>query len=360
MKLLVALIIFVQIVVSSTDFENAYLIYKTGDFKTSLKKFKYLAQKDGDTDAAYILAYMYEHGEGCEVDLQKANKWYKFSAREHYYAGQHDSSRHIDKEYRKIYKSLSDSGNVETQNTIRRYAESLYNVKAHGTNYFLPLSYRYNGEYPSVNEHKTGELETEFQFSVKYDFSANLLGFDEIYSFGYTQLSFWQLYQESAFFRETNYNPEFFITFPFSEYLSDRFLKAIRVSFAHQSNGRGGEEERSWNYLSFSTFFQYKFLFMELKFWHRLPDSTDYNPELIDYMGHGHLRFMIPYKKHLTQVLLRSNFDETYAAEINYSYPISSRDDLFFYMKGFSDYGESLIDYNNKLNKIGIGFSISR
>lgn len=360
MKLLISLLISVQILLATTDFEDANTLYNAGDFKKSFELFKILAQKDRDTDAAYILAYMYENGEGCEVDVDEANKWYKFSAKEHYDLGKGDASRHIDKEHRKLYNTLSDSGNKETQETIRKFAESIYNIKAHGTNYFLPVSYRHNGEYPTVNGHETGQLEGEFQFSLKYDFAADVLGFGEVYSFGYTQLSFWQFYQESAFFRETNYNPEFFITFPFAEYLSDKFLKAIRLSFAHQSNGRGGDEERSWNYTSLSGYFQYKFLMMDLTLWYRLPDGTDYNPDLIDYMGHGHLRFVIPYKKHMAKMILRSNFDGNSAIEMNYSYPLTSRDDLFLYIKGFSGYGESLIDYNHNVNKIGIGFSISR
>lgn len=360
MKLVLFLLLSLQVAYSSTTFEDAYVLYKEGEYKTAFKKFKDLATNEKDTDAAYILAYMYEYGEGCEINPYEASRWYKFSAREHYILGQGDASRHIDKEYRKLYKSLSDSGNEQTQNTIRKFTESLYSVSAHDVNYFLPVSYRYNGEYPSVNKHETGSVEAEFQFSIKYDFTANLLGLNEIYSFGYTQLSFWQFYEESAFFRETNYNPEVFITFPFATYFSSKALKAVRVSFAHESNGRGGEEERSWNYLRLSTYFQYKFLFMDLTFWHRLPDTTDYNPELIDYMGHGHLRFMLPYKKHITQMLLRSNFNGNSAIEMNYSYPISSRNDLFLYIKGFSGYGESLIDYNNKVDKIGIGFSISR
>ena len=122
----------------------------------------------------------------------------------------------------------------------------------------------------------------------------------------------------------------------------------------------GGEEERSWNYLSATAYFQYKLLFTELKLWHRLPDATDYNPDLIDFMGHGHIRFILPYKKHIAKLLLRSNFSGEHAVELNYSYPVFGRDDLFLYLKGFSGYGESLIDYDKHVNKIGIGFSISR
>ncbi len=366
MKLLLVLFIAVTILLSSTEFEKTYLVYKSGDFGSSFESFKTLAEDD-DLDAAYILAYMYEYGEGCDVDKAKAAAWYKISSKGYYYRGKYDSARDIDKEKRKLYESLEKSDDIDTDNTIRRHTQSLYNIKAHNPTYFLPISYRSNGHYPPTNEHDAKDMETEFQVSIKYDFTANLFDLDEVYTFAYTQLSFWQLYEESAYFRETNYNPEFFVTFPVSEINDTNFIKALRVSFAHQSNGRGGAEERSWNYLSVATYFQYKFLFTELKLWHRLSDKTDYNPNLIDTMGHGHIKFMLPYKKHLATVLLRNNFKGKGAIDASYSYPLFD-ESLFLYVKWFSGYGESLISYagvdpaseDDYVDKIGIGFSISR
>ncbi len=360
MKLLLLLFIFSQIVLSSTDFEEIYIDYKLEKYESSFKAFKLLAEEENDLDAAYILAFMYEHGEGCKIDTDKAHRWYRVASRGYYYRGKDDATRDIDKEHRKLYKSLEHTGNEETQETIKQYTQSLYNVKAHNTNYFLPISYRYKGSYAPTNGHEAKDIETEFQVSIKYDSAAGLFGLNEIYTAAYTQLAFWQLYEESAYFRETNYNPELFVTFPISTLDESIFVKAVRIAFEHQSNGRGGAEERSWNYLSASTYLQFKNVFAELKLWHRLPDTTDYNPDLIDYMGHGHLRFMLPYKKHMAKLLLRSNFSGNSAVEFDYSYPAFDRNDLFFYLKTFNGYGESLIDYNHNVNKVGIGFSISR
>jgi phospholipase A1 len=77
-------------------------------------------------------------------------------------------------------------------------------------------------------------------------------------------------------------------------------------------------------------------------------------------MGHGHLRFILPYKQHMAQIILKSNFKGKSSMEVNYSYPAFGRDDLFFYLKSFNGYGESLIDYDHNIEKIGVGFSISR
>ena len=359
-KQLLLVSFFLSTLLASTAYEEAYRVYKANEFEKSLKMFSRLVEEENDYDAAYILGYMYENGEGCEIDIKKSQEYYKFSSHGYYFQIKVDPTRDTNKEQRKLYETIEHVDDKETKATLKQYVQSLYNIKAHNPTYFLPISYRTNGHYAPTNGHNAKEIETEFQVSVKYDFAANLFDLSEIYTFAYTQLSFWQLYEESAYFRETNYNPEFFITFPISEISNINFIKALRLSFAHQSNGRGGAEERSWNYLSAATFFQYKLLFTELKLWHRLSDKTDYNPDLIDYMGHGHIRFMLPYKKHITKLLLRSNFHGENAVELNYSYPAFGRDDLFLYVKGFSGYGESLIDYNHHVNKIGIGFSISR
>ncbi|MEA2091195.1 MAG: phospholipase A [Campylobacterota bacterium] len=360
MRLFLVLLFLTTTLFSSTEFEDAYKIYKNDDFTTSFELFKKLATDDNDLDAAYILAYMYEHGEGCAVNEELAAKWYKISSRGYYYQTKYDSTRDIDKEQRKLYRTIERSEDSQTQGTIRQYTQSLYNIKAHKANYFLPLSYRYDGVYADTNGHEAQKLETEFQVSIKFDFASSLLGLNEIYSVAYTQLAFWQLYSDSAYFRETNYNPELYITIPASAIDDVKFIKAIRVALEHESNGRGGLEERSWNFLSSSFYFQYKTIFSELKLWTRLPDNIDYNPDLIDYMGHGHIKFMLPYEKHFFEFKLRHSFRDYGAVEANYSHPVIGRDDLFLYIKTFNGYAESLVDYNNYINKVGIGLSISR
>ena len=249
MRKLIIILIFVSSVFGATPFEEAYEVYKADDFKKSLAMFTKLVDEDKDYDAAYILGFMYERGEGCEVDIKKSQEYYKLSSAGYYWQIKRDPSRDIKKEQNKLYKSLEKSDNEVTQETIRQYTQSLYNIKAHGANYFLPISYRSNGTYPDTNTHEALDVETEFQFSIKYDYAANIFGLNEIYSVGYTQVSFWQLYAQPAYFRETNYNPEAFVTLPTPDV---DYLKAVRVSFAHQSNGRGGAEERSWNFVSSS------------------------------------------------------------------------------------------------------------
>ena len=266
---------------------------------------------------------------------------------------------------RKIKYEMLESLDINgsSKETLSKIITSSFNVKAYQENYFLPLSYRYGSDFVPNATHTPTKTETEFQVSILYDFASNLLDLGEVYSFGYTQRSWWQVYAESAFFRESNYQPEFFVKIPTHKFLKNTPLKGFKISAIHQSNGRGGAYERSWNRVSLSTFFQYKNLITELETWYRLPDNIDYNPDLSNYIGDGQINFMLPYEKHLFKLALRSNASlEKGSVEFTYSYPLPAREenDLFLFVKTFNGYGESLIDYNHKVNKISIGVAISR
>jgi phospholipase A1 len=261
----------------------------------------------------------------------------------------------VDKQKDEFFNSLQ-SNDKQTDETIKQIVSSTYNIRAYKTNYFLPLSYRYGGSYQKTYGHIPKNQETEFQFSVRYDITADLFGLNEIYSVSYTQKSFWQLYASSAYFRESIYSPEFFVTFP-SLFNSKKYgIKAITFAFTHESNGRGAEEERSWNNISVSSIFQYKYLFTEVKLWTSWKRALFYNKDLLSYLGYGHVKFILPYKKHLFSLKVTTKG----SVDADYSYPAFGRDDIFFYIKTHNGYGESLVDYNNRVNKIGFGFSLSR
>ncbi len=264
--------------------------------------------------------------------------------------------------YEALYDNIKSSEDNATEKTLAQYVQkSTFNVSAHKANYFLPISYRMEDNFENIKEGvpTPKQMETEFQISIKYDITSNLFGLNETYTVAYTQKSYWQLYVESAYFRESNYNPEFFITAPIHTGSSDYGLKAARIGFAHMSNGQGGDNERSWNYAYTNLYFKLKYIYMDLKLWASTDSSREkYNPDLLDYLGYGHLKFILPYKKHFAEATFRYA-SKGYAVELDYSYPIFN-DDLFLYVKGFSGYGESLIDYDNKVNKLAIGFSISR
>ncbi|MDE2510111.1 MAG: phospholipase A [Elusimicrobia bacterium] len=84
-----------------------------------------------------------------------------------------------------------------------------------------------------------GQPNAKIQGSMKIP----LLQGEQLY-FGYTQMMLWQLVRPDPFFSDISYNPEFFYRFA----LGDGTARWLDFGpFEHESNGRGGANERSWN-----------------------------------------------------------------------------------------------------------------
>jgi phospholipase A1 len=262
-------------------------------------------------------------------------------------------------EIKTISKKINSIGDTTTAKTIDQIITSSFDIYPHHENYFLPIT------YDTKKREGRDQNEAKFQFSIKKPIATNLFGFDEIINFGYTQSSWWQIYEESSPFRETNYKPEIFVTVPYGK-KDKTSLKGFRFGFLHESNGQSDETSRSWNRLYLAGYFQVGNLFIIPKLWHRIKEKTndDDNPELVDYMGYGDIKFIYPYKEHVFKLLLRDNLklndDNKGFAEFNWTFPFFGAKNTFGYLQLSTGYGDSLIDYNREINRIGFGISLSR
>ena len=374
---------------NADDFGHARELYRSGEYRSAFELFEKEALQE-NKNAQYRLAQMYEQGLGTEQNATAAMQWYKAAAS--LYAGdaletlavEENASVPGDDAERRMHRFLlgkyKDS-DADARSFIERYLNSDFGLYAYRTNYFLPYS-KASSKYPRWSE--TGidpqtreydkRYEAEFQMSVKKPISFDLLGLNEAIVFAYTQKVWWQLYANSAPFRETNYEPEIFITFPTPESVdSQSGLKGVRVGYVHESNGRGGLQSRSWNRLYLATLWQHGNLFTALRAWYRLPEERkrypldpdgDDNPDITDYLGYGDLSFSYIYGQHQFDLMLRNNLhingENRGAITLDWSYPLPYTEHSFWYVKLFSGYGESLIDYNRYVNKFAFGLSFSR
>ena len=248
----------------------------------------------------------------------------------------------------------------ETNNNLRQIITQDFNLYPYKKNYLLPVTYNLN----EINNRE--QIETAFQISVEKPISYNFFGLNESISAAYTQKSFWQTAKKSSPFRESNYEPEVFIQFPYEK---SSTLKAYKISLMHSSNGKNNEDSRSWNRVYLESYFQLSNLFIIPKIWYRIPEknSNDDNPDIEKYYGNGDLSFLYPYKKHTFELTLRNNLrinsQNKGSAEINWTFPLPeflSTKNSYGLINIFSGYADSLIDYDKEINKIGFGIAFSR
>ncbi|WP_028579115.1 phospholipase A [Desulfogranum japonicum] len=248
-----------------------------------------------------------------------------------------------------------------------------FTLMAHKPNYLLFFAHNSDGynedpfnEQYGVQDVRFDDMEAQFQLSVKFPLMTDLFGSSmDIYA-AYTNRSFWQVFNDdiSSPFRETNHEPEVWLQFH-PEWNMLGFNNTLsRIGFSHQSNGQGGTLSRSWNRVYANITLEHGNLALGFKPWVRIPESEadDDNPDISDYMGHCELLAAYRYKENVFSLMTRNNIESEFskgAVQLSWSFPLLYWPYLRGYVQYFNGYGESLIDYNQHTNRIGIGVSLT-
>lgn len=204
--------------------------------------------------------------------------------------------------------------------------------------------------------------EVEFQLSLAFPLWRGIAGDNSVLGASYTQKSFWQLSNsgQSSPFRETNYEPQLFLAWATDYDFLGWTLREAEYGVSHQSNGRSDPTSRSWNRVYARFMAQHGNWQVDLKPWYRIPESDedDDNPDIAKYMGYYRLKVGYAWGDSVFSVESLYNWNTGYGgATTGWSYPISKQ--VRFYTQVFSGYGESLIDYNHKQTRIGVGIMLN-
>ena len=248
-------------------------------------------------------------------------------------------------------------------------------LRAYKQNYFLVYSHssQPNNAPSSPNPNNQAPYsypldnkEMKFQLSVK----GHLLGGDRhTLWFGYTQLSFWQIYDaaHSTPFRESNYEPELIYSFHPEHPIRSPGMNSslLNVGVVHQSNGQTFPRSRGWNRVYIQVGLERDFgengkLKLLPRWWKRIGGGTpeDDNPDIVDYLGRGDLEARYYYQEIVMVAIARIR-----SLQMDLSIPapkmfgIQIRDSNL-HLQYFDGYGESLIDYNQRHRTIGLGISM--
>ena len=225
-------------------------------------------------------------------------------------------------------------------------------LSLHKEMFMLPMTYS--------DAYNNRQVEAVFRVSAKHRIFATHL------YFAYTQISFWQAYDSdnSAPFRETNYNPEIFFRTSSSPFWSGRI--GADIGAEHESNGQKPPISRSWNLLYVSPYYSRANLLIHLKLRYRVPEDDkrfpgdsegDDNPDITDYLGYNDLNVYYSFwNGHTLHFMVRGNVSTGRGgAGFNYSFPIPKSERSCLTFRLTHGYGESLVDYKRSLTRIGIG-----
>lgn len=208
---------------------------------------------------------------------------------------------------------------------------------------------------------KTFDL--KFELGMKFGLFPDLDGLEPLspIKFGYSQRSWWDIAEQSAPFKEHNYNPEIF--WDFTEALAipssaPRLHIFDLLGVEHQSNGLDGLDSRSWDRvyatrtLRMSEVWSWTF-----KYWHVL-NLGDYNEDIEDYLGNAEIttHFDVNNWARVDFKTLLGRKSDKLSYKVDLIVPMSRWINSRFLLSYYSGYGEALISYNKKTTSLRAGF----
>ncbi|MFY8273864.1 phospholipase A [Pseudoalteromonas sp. SSDWG2] len=271
---------------------------------------------------------------------------------------------------------------IDKRNARERVTEQNRNViTPHNRNYILPVSYiKHPNEEPfgnldTLSDDSDGEnldnFEIKYQLSIKVPVFDGFSDPDQAVYFAVTLQSYWQFFNDdiSSPFRETNYEPEIF----WINYLDEENVwwgdeLAVALGVSHQSNGRSQPYSRSWNRIYANFIWEQNGYVFSFKPWYRIPEDEkedeleakgDDNPDIHKYMGYFEFTGVRRFGEHEVSFMLRNNLnsDNRGAIQLDWSFPVWGR--LRGYAQYFNGYGESMIDYNQDIERFGVGILLT-
>ncbi|MFE8071176.1 phospholipase A [Marinobacteraceae bacterium S3BR75-40.1] len=238
--------------------------------------------------------------------------------------------------------------------------------------YILPITWMDDPNQAPVSENfgatplkeKLDNKEVKYQISFKLPLLTGVLDNRTTLWFGYTQVSLWQAYNrnESAPFRETNFEPELFLQYATRWDIGPGQLDLLAIGLDHQSNGRSDPFSRSWNRIMGQILYSTDEWVAAIRPWYRIPPhGQDDNPDIQQYLGYAEYNLMWKAGDgNQLGIQLHNNLQTDHnrtSARLMWTFPLS--ESLDGYVEYFNGYGETLIDYNHRQQRIGIGVMIA-
>lgn len=199
--------------------------------------------------------------------------------------------------------------------------------------------------------------DVKFQISFAIRLTKTVLPWNTFLFLSYTQKTFWNVFQKSLPMGDINFNPALGWTKPF--FNQGRYAGKLTLLIEHESNGRDGDESRSWNRVALSGMAMIdEWLMVHGKFWIPIIDSGN-NKDIAKYAGifQGGAVLTTPNKKFtfgLTWVK-RAGWNLNFNTIFEFSWNVHKKTNLNLFAQYYNGYGEDLIHYKEFRNMLRVG-----
>lgn len=213
-------------------------------------------------------------------------------------------------------------------------------------NYILPVAWTPDDAHPD-------KLEAQFQISLQQQLLRSR------FHVAYTQTAFWQVYDtgDKRPFREVTHNPQAF--YRLESGATPGVPIGLDIGYDHMSNGQSDPESRGWDRAYLRPEYTRRGFRVALMLWtpvHRQENNRD----ITDFMGHHQLEmdWHVTDATRLSWMSRYSFSSERGAVRLRVTHPAG--DTGFWFLQAFHGYGESLIDFDRELTRVGIGYAVTR
>lgn len=204
----------------------------------------------------------------------------------------------------------------------------------------------------------------KFQISIQQKLTRSTLPWHTYLYLFYSQKCFWNVFQDSMPMTDMNFNPGIGLARPFFSETTGRYVGKLFLLLEHESNGRDGDESRSWERISIGgNIFIDQNLMVSGKFWIPIIDSVN-NKDILKYCGlyQVGVQVMNNNRRLGASLVLTKRADWNpfnFNTELNVKWRITPRANQYLFLQYYNGYGEGLLAYKEFHSEIRIGICLS-
>lgn len=202
--------------------------------------------------------------------------------------------------------------------------------------------------------------DVKFQISIAQRLTKSVLPWHTYIFLAYSQKTMWNVFEKSLPMRDLNFNPGIGWTKPF--FNKDRYVGKLTLMLEHESNGRDGDQSRSWNKISIGgSILIDPWIMVYGKFWIPIIDGMN-NKDILKYSGiyqHG-VEIATPDRKFIWDLTLvkRKGWKLNFNTIVEFSWRFHKKSNQYFFVQYYNGYGENLLDYNVYHSRLRAGIVI--